>query len=181
MKNIKITLFIALSLFINTIYAQSSADSTSYEEQRAKVNHLLDDRVKKFGEYDISLEKKTGIFGLFKTKDDMQRSINILQEIVKNDNKIFIETRQLLVIKDGQAEKYQKLAHEYDTQVTAYMKTISKLQAENENLRGKIDTLEVEDNSNDNILFIVGFVLIGLLVVIFKLYRQLKTQKLTKV
>lgn len=181
MKNIKITLFLTLSLFVHTVYAQSTADSTSYEEQRAKVNGLLDDRLKKFGEYDLSLEKKTGIFGLFKTKDDMQKSINILQEIVKNDNKIFIETRQLLVIKDGQAEKYQKLAHEYDMQVTAYMKTISKLQAENENLRKEIDNLEVEDHSNNNILFVIGFIVIGLLVVIFKLYKQSKAQKLTKV
>lgn len=181
MKNIKILFFLALSLFTSSIYANTITDSLSYEEQRAKVNRLLDDRVKKFGEYDTSLAQKTGIFGLFKTKTDMQKSINILQEIVKNDNKIFIETRQLLIIKDGQAEKYQQLANEYDTQVTAYMKTISKLQVENENLREKINTLEEGDNNNDNTLFIMSFILIGLLIVIFMLYRQLKREKLTKV
>src|SRR5690554_3634155 len=65
-----------------------NADSLDYELQRQKVNHLLDQRSARFGHFDESLKKRTGIFGL-KTKRDMQASLDILHEIVLTDNEIF--------------------------------------------------------------------------------------------
>lgn len=182
MKKINWILFVIFSIL--TLDSQASLnpiDSISFEEQRIRVNSLLDERADKFGDYDVSLTQKTGIFGLFKTKDDMQRSLDILQEIVKMDNKIFIETRRLLVIKDGEAEKYQKLATEYDNQVTAYMKTISKLQVENEKLRTKLDTVEDDYQSNNTLFFILGLIIIALLFIVLRQYKMTKTKKLTKV
>src|SRR5690606_18171017 len=108
----------------NTLLANSKyleADSSLFENQRQRVNMLLEERSRKFGEYDQSLQQRTGIFGLFKSKSDMQKSIDILQAIVINDNNIFIETRKLLDLKDTERDRFQLLATEFDNQVTAYM------------------------------------------------------------
>src|SRR5690606_20082981 len=83
------------------VSTQPNPDSLEYEIQRQKVNQLLDRRASRFGHFDESLKKRTGIFGM-KTKKDMQASINILLEIVRTDNEIFKETRHLLSYKDQQ-------------------------------------------------------------------------------
>lgn len=166
--------------FFNKLLANNTLDSISYEKQRSIVNNLLNERVKKFGEFDQSLGQKTGFFGLLKSKNDMQKSIDILQNIVKMDNKIFIETRNLLKIKDYQAEKYQLLAEEYDNQVSAYMRTVSKLQVTNEKLKKQLDDSKKASNSSQKFLFIVGVIILTLLIIIIKQYKQLKFQKLTK-
>ncbi|MGN5954643.1 hypothetical protein ACP6L2_08535 [Sphingobacterium lactis] len=156
-----------------------AADSLTFEAQRARVNQLLDSRSKRFGEYATSLEKKTGVFGLFKTKKDMQKSNDILRELVINDNNIFLETRKLLDLKDAQSERYQKLATEYDQQVSAYMKTINKLQNENDKLRGEISQLHDVDQGSDNKLFFAIVLILILVGVIVYLYLKNKPKKLT--
>lgn len=163
-----------------TSFAQQNLDSLSFESQRKRVNDLLDQRNKRFGDYTTSLEQKTGIFGLFKTKNDMQKSIDILKSIVINDNAIFMETRKLLDLKDSQAERFQKLATEYDQRVTAYMKTISKLQSENEQLRNQIKTWQDEDH-NDNKYRYIGFVLLLVSGIIFISYKRRRSKNVTKV
>jgi len=88
MKLTHIFIYILAYLFTysSSFAAQDSilrkTDSLSYESQRQRVNKLLDERTAKFGEYSASLEKKTGVFGLFKTKGDMQKSIDILRALV---------------------------------------------------------------------------------------------------
>ena len=74
-----------LILFTNALMAQQS--NPAYQAQRKKVNGLLQDRKEKFGQYSQSLSMRSGIFGL-KTKKDMQRSIDILTEIVETDDTI---------------------------------------------------------------------------------------------
>lgn len=163
-------------LFFLTGFAVSAqnADSTSFEAQRMRVNKLIEDRKVKFGEYDLSLEKKSAIFGLFKSKDDMQRTIDILKNIVITDNNIFLETRRLISIKDDEKQKFQNLASEYDKQVSAYMGTINKLQKENEKLEKDIENLEGSDNSS-NILLYIALAIIGVLS-----YFVYRNQKITK-
>ncbi|MFD2903182.1 hypothetical protein [Sphingobacterium anhuiense] len=163
-------------LFFLTGFAVSAqnADSTSFEAQRMRVNKLIEDRKVKFGEYDLSLEKKSAIFGLFKSKDDMQRTIDILKNIVITDNNIFLETRRLISIKDDEKQKFQNLASEYDKQVSAYMGTINKLQKENEKLKKDIENLEGSDNSS-NILLYIALAIIAVLS--YLIYRN---QKITK-
>jgi len=163
-------------LFFLTGFAVSAqnADSTSFEAQRMRVNKLIEDRKVKFGEYDLSLEKKSAIFGLFKSKDDMQRTIDILKNIVITDNNIFLETRRLISIKDDEKQKFQNLASEYDKQVSAYMGTINKLQKENEKLKKDIENLEGSDNSS-NILLYIALAIIAVLS--YFIYRN---QKITK-
>lgn len=175
---------IFLSCFFLTltiaVTAQNNQDSITFETQRKHVNDLLDQRSKKFGDFTTSLEQKTGIFGLFKTKNDMQKSIDILKSVVINDNAIFLETRKLLDIKDNQAERYQSLATEYDQQVTAYMKTITKLQTENEQLRKKIISLEDQGHKDNNLLYITLLLLLGTFGA-FLYFKIKKKQNVTKV
>jgi len=174
MFNKKIFFFLLICLGIQLPAQATVSDSTSYEQQRQYLNKLLKERSERFSEYDLSLEKKTGIFGLFKTKEDMQKSIDILKQVVLTDNNIFLETKKLLDFKDFEREKFQKLAVEYDDQVTAYMKTVNKLQHENEKLRQQLDELENESSSGSAWLYISLFVnaILGFLFI--------KQQKLTK-
>ena len=183
MKKNLIIILILISI-TQALFAQDStaakADSMTFESQRERVNHLLDERSRRFGEYDQSLEKKTGVFGLFKTKGDMQKSIDILRQVVLNDNNIFLETRKLLDLKDAQSERYQRLAAEYDAQVTAYMKTITKLQNENEKLRGELSNMETSDRGSGIMLYLAGIVIITLIILLIYQYRRNKPKKLTE-
>lgn len=149
-------------------------DSLSYQSQRQRVNDLLDQRTERFGEYSESLKRKTGIFGLFKRKSDMQQSIDILREIVLNDNNIFVETRKLLDLKDAQSTRYQHLAGEFDQQISAYMKTITKLQNENENLRNQISQMESTDRGSTIFSYFSAVAILVLLGVIVVQQRKLK-------
>ena len=54
---------------------------------RQELQNLLAERKEKFDAYASSLEKRSGIFG-GKTKNDIQRSIEVLTEIVRTDNRI---------------------------------------------------------------------------------------------
>ena len=185
--NFQFLFLVIIGLYMSSIPAHANiqdstakaADSLTFEAQRARVNQLLDSRSKRFGEYATSLEKKTGVFGLFKTKKDMQKSNDILRELVINDNNIFLETRKLLDLKDAQSERYQKLATEYDQQVSAYMKTINKLQNENDKLRGEISQLQDVDQGSDNKLFFAIVLILILVGVIVYLYLKHKPKKLT--
>ena len=164
-----------LFLFLISLSASAqNADSTSFEAQRMRVNKLIEDRKVKFGEYDMSLEKKTGIFGLFKSKDDMQKTIDILKNIVITDNNIFLETRRLISIKDDEKQKFQNLASEYDKQVSAYMATINKLQKENEKLKKELNNIDSDDKSTNIFLYIA----LGIIAILGYLLYQ--NQKITK-
>lgn len=180
----QLLIFFLFSFFIQFIYAQDStvvkSDSLTFESQRERVNQLLNERSRRFGEYDQSLQKKTGIFGLFKTKKDMQKSIDILRELVLNDNNIFIETRKLLDLKDAQSERYQRLANEYDTQISAYMKTITKLQNENDKLRDSLKSMESTDTGSGVLLYLAGIVIITLIILLILQYKRNKPKKLTE-
>lgn len=181
MKNIVLSIMLFLiSPGTNEVFASSGKlelDSTLFESQRKLVNTLLEERSRKFGEYDQSLQQRTGIFGLFKSKSDMQKSIDILQAIVINDNNIFIETRKLLDLKDTERERFQLLATDFDNQVTAYMKTVSKLQKENEKLQQQIKELQEGEHHSNLIFYLIALLFIGLLFVIFKLYQKLRVPK----
>src|SRR5690606_5888929 len=108
-------------------------DTSAYQVQRKKVNQLLADRSAKFGQYDLSLSSRTGIFGL-KTKKDMQRSIDILTQIVLTDNRIFLELKTLLDYKDFEKTEAQGKAEQTEARTLNFMHTINNLQQENDKL-----------------------------------------------
>lgn len=171
-----VTLVLCVLLLCPAIVsAQLSApDTSSYETQRQKVNELLQQRSARFGKFDESLKKRTGIFGL-KTKKDMQASIDILKQIVLTDNDIFRETKMLLDYKDFEKSQITEQATEFDGRINGYIKTISKLQREQEQLVAEIDKLERSNRRNEGLLMLFGLTAVGIGTFLF-----LRRQKLTK-
>lgn len=133
-------------------------DTTGYEQQRLKVNELLQQRSARFGRFEESLRQRTGIFGL-KTKRDMQASIDILKEIVLMDNEIFKETKQLVDFKDFESEMVARQAEEFDGRINRYIATISKLQKEQAELRAQVEVLQASRQQTTGALVFVLVVL----------------------
>jgi len=159
---------------IQAFAQQSAPDTSGYEQQRQKVNNLLAQRSARFGQFDESLHKRTGIFGL-KTKKDMQASIDILKQIVLTDNDIFRETKMLLDYKEFEKSQIAQQAFEFDGRINGYIKTISKLQREQERLTGEVVALERTNQIYEGLVVLLGLVVIGGTAYLFA-----KRQKLTK-
>lgn len=163
-------------LFFTLSYSQSYAqDSLAYEVQRQRVNDLLDQRSARFGQFNQSLEAKTGIFGL-KTKKDMQASIDILREIVQTDNNIFKETKVLLDYKDMEKSFISYQAEENKDRINGYVNTISKLQKQQEAQNLQIQELE---NQSSRYLTLLVFCLILVIILSIAFYK-LKFGRKTK-
>ncbi|WP_257657175.1 hypothetical protein [Parapedobacter lycopersici] len=159
--------------------ARQAPDTTqrtnaAYEAQRNKVNELLDQRSARFGQFNQSLEQRTGIFGL-KTKKDMQASIDILKQIVLTDNDIFRETKQLLDFKDFEKTQIAEQASEFDGRINGYIKTISKLQQEQERLQQELRSLQQNNRRYLGLLLLTLAVLVVWAAFIFR-----RRKKLTK-
>lgn len=107
----------------------------------------------------------------------MQRSMDILKNIVVNDNEILLETKKLLQLKDYEKERYQRLAKEYDAQISADMKAITKLQLQNDELRSEIERLEGEDHNNGIQHFYLWIALTGSIGVAISLWLKLRRLK----
>jgi hypothetical protein len=85
-----------------------------------------------------------------------------------------------LDLKDAQSERYQRLAAEYDNQVSAYMKTITKLQNENDKLREQLKSMENTDRGSGIMLYISIIVIIGLIIALIYQYNRHKPKKVTE-
>lgn len=118
------------------IIAFAQQDTSAYQMQRAKINGLLNERSVKFGQYDQSLNEKTGIFG-WQTKRDIKNSNEILRQIVLNDNNIFKELKVLMDYKDVQNQKVVVDANNSEERIDNYMRTIKKLQDQNTQLKNE--------------------------------------------
>lgn len=135
----KITyIFILLSLVQLNGFTQ---DTSAYELQRAKINALLAERSTKFGQYDESLNTRTGIFG-FQTKRDIKNSNEILRQIALNDNAIFKELKVLLDYKDLQMQEVKTVSTTNDERIVNYRRTIKGLQDQNQDLNNKLEKSE---------------------------------------
>lgn len=181
MKHLVLFLLLILGGSAST-QAQVSSDNDSllFSVQRERVNQLLEERRQRFGDFDQSLRKKTGAFGIFKRKKDMQQSIDILRDIVLTDNEIFLETKKLLDIKCYESDRNEHLASEYDKQISAYMHTITKLQTENERLRSQIDELGNHQNKSNTIVYVLSFALLVSGVAFYRYTRRVKQKNLTQ-
>jgi len=161
--------FLLLSLNLN-LWASTKEDSTAYEKQRERVNKLLQHRSERFGEFDASLQTRTGIFGL-KTKKDMQASIDILKQIVTTDNQIFKETKALLDFKDIEKRTVEGKANESSERITGYINTISKLQRNQDTLKQEIMVLEKRNNIYLNLVL---FATLGAVILMFRWIKRKK-------
>src|ERR1700753_1724340 len=93
-----------LLFFCLTGLAQRKTDSVLYQQQRKKINSMLAERSRRFGDYDRSLSMHTGIFG-FQTKKDIRRSNDILMDIVKTDDSIYRQIKILLEFRAFQQQQ----------------------------------------------------------------------------
>ncbi|WP_231459486.1 hypothetical protein [Pedobacter sp. Leaf132] len=134
--------FCLISILFLNIQLFAQQDTTAYAAQRVKVNSLLKERSTKFGQYDESLNQRTGIFG-WQTKKDIKNSNEILRQVVLTDNNIFKELKILMDYKDLQNEQKVAVADNSQEKIENYMLTIKKLQDQNE-------TLKVELSRKDN-------------------------------
>jgi len=129
--------FYLASILLLGFYAHAQQDTTAYAAQRIKVNTLLTERSNKFGQYDESLNQRTGIFG-WQTKRDIKNSNEILRQVVLTDNNIFKELKILMDYKDLQNEQKIVVANNSEERIQNYMRSIKKLQDQNEALKSEI-------------------------------------------
>lgn len=126
--------FYLFSVILISVQAFAQQDTGSYAAQRVKVNSLLQERSTKFGQYDKSLNQRTGIFG-WQTKKDIKNSNEILRQVVLTDNNIFKELKVLMDYKDLQNQQKIEVADNSQQRIEHYMVTIKKLQDQNAELR----------------------------------------------
>ena len=117
-------------------FAHVNSDSLAYQIERRKINDMLAQRAKKFGQYDQSLSMHTGIFGL-QTKKDIRRSNDILMDIVKTDDTIYKELKILLDFSIFQRTQVQDHTKETENSNIGFMTTINKL-------RNQVDKLKTD-------------------------------------
>lgn len=165
-------LFVLLACITFTVQAQ--VDTNSYQSQRFKINELLKERSARFGQYDQSLNQRTGIFG-FQTKKDIKNSNEILRQIVLNDNNIFKELKVLLEYKDLQVQQVQSTAKASNERISAYMAAIKRLQDQNEILRKQLSEQEKESgNTSFYVILLMAALLVAAGYIIFTKSAMIK-------
>lgn len=165
-----VVLIVILAVVVPISYAQ---DTSTYELQRAKINTLLAERSAKFGQYDESLNAKTGIFG-FQTKKDIRNSNEILRQIAINDNNIFQELKVLMDYKDLQFEQAKTVSTSSSASIQNYRRTIKDLQDQNQKLSNSIDKVE---NSKDLAYLLMSIFVIACAVLSYLLFNKMKRNK----
>ena len=158
------------------ITAMSQVDSTAYQLQRNKVNALLAQRSAKFGQYQQSLNTRTGIFGM-QTKKDIKNSNEILRQITLNDNKIFREIKVLMEYKEMQVQQVQNAAIAYNDRIKRYMLAIKKLQDQNQKLRIQVEGAESKQTTT---YYPLAGVILVLIIVIFIQAGKIRKLKKSK-
>ena len=164
MKYILSFILLLSSVFV---FAYQNTDSLTYTLQRNKINQMLDARHRKFGDFDESLSKKTGVFG-WKTKKDMQRSMDILTAIIKTDNDILKETKTLLDFKTYQQEQITNKSQESEDKSLAYMRTINKLQTQTESLNTQLVDVKKSQKFFQLVAFALGLAIAAILLFVFR-------------
>lgn len=170
----KLILVSILCLLFADGFAQASSDSAAYQRQRNKINSMLAVRSQKFGQYDESLSKHTGIFGL-QTKKDIRRSNEILMDIVKMDNEIYGELKTLLDYRAFQQTQVVDKSKEVEGTALESMYTITRLQKQLEKLKKQDDeNIRLSDKASLNFKIIV-FILVG--IILFLLKNQIRRKE----
>jgi hypothetical protein len=173
----KIKYLLLVLLMSTALRTMAQPDSTAFELQRNKVNALLAQRSAKFGQYQQSLNSRTGIFGM-QTKKDIKNSNEILRQITLNDNKIFREIKVLMEYKEMQVQQVQRTATANNDRIQRYMLAIKKLQEKNQELKIRAEQAE-QSTQNQKFTYyaIAGVFLICIIIIIV---QSRKIARLTK-
>ncbi|MBC8986603.1 hypothetical protein H9X96_12515 [Pedobacter sp. N36a] len=175
-KNFLLLLFVGFSFSAAAI----RVDTSAYQLQRLKINALLSERSTRFGQYDQSLDARTGIFG-FQTKRDIKNSNEILRQIVLNDNNIFKELKVLMDYKDQEVKNVIITSNTTNSRIQNYMLSIKKLQDQNEHLKKEISTIEKGKTFYYYVIAFLGLLIAGMVFFGYKkrLFNEfLKTNKI---
>ena len=168
MKNL--ILFFLAVLVGTHAFAQTNSDSVAYQQERNKINAMLAQRTLKFGQYDQSLTKHSGIFGL-QTKKDIRNSNDILMDIVKTDDNIYKELKILLDFRTFQQSQVQAHSQQAEDYTAGYITTINKL-------RNQVDILKMEATGQQiameksTRIWIISLVLMSLLILVLFTYKR---------
>jgi hypothetical protein len=130
-----LTIFLITSLFV---FAQQNKTAAT-----AELRSLLTERKEKFDSYSESLDKRSGFFG-GKSKADINRSNEVLIDIVKTDNRIIAALNRVVDFRTFEKvnmnydivkcnEQLSSLSHALDT----LNKQLTVLTAVNASLRNK--------------------------------------------
>ena len=116
---------------------------------RAELQKLLEERKKKFDSYSESLKKRSGFFG-GKSKADIQRSNEVLRDIIETDNRMISVLNRVVDFKT-----YEKVNMNYDLlscnervenlqrAVDVLNKRVTTFASSNEELKNKSGTLKL--------------------------------------
>jgi len=169
----KIVIFLILfSVLSAGVYAKANNDSLAYKLQRKKINAMLAQRAQKFGQYDESLTKHTGIFG-FQTKKDIRRSNDILMDIVKTDNDIYKELKILLDYRVFQQTQAQNHSQETEQSTLGYMNTINKLRTQIDELKADAEEQQQQQEKTRNTL-IIAVLALSAIIFLMLIFRRRK-------
>ncbi|SHM06457.1 hypothetical protein SAMN05216524_101691 [Mucilaginibacter sp. OK098] len=135
---------------------------------------MLAQRAQKFGQYDESLTKRTGIFG-FQTKKDIRRSNDILMDIVKTDNDVYRELKILFDYRVFQQTQIQDHSRETEQSTLGYMITINKLRKQIEVLKADAEEQRQQDEKIRNILIITVLALAAFIFLMFAFRKRKRT------
>ena len=163
---------IILCFAFSAANGQHNADSLAYQLQRKKINAMLAQRAVKFGQYDESLGKHTGIFGL-QTKKDIRRSNEILMDIVKTDNNIYAELKILLEYRTFQQKQVQTHTRETENSTLGYMSTINKLRAQIDALKKEAEKDQAHEAETRKMM-LIAIIALATLIFLMIVFRRKK-------
>lgn len=146
-------------------------DTSGYQTQRLRINALLAERSAKFGQYELSLNSRTGIFGM-QTKDDIRNSNEILRGIILSDNNVFRELKVLMNYKDQEVEQAQSNALTTRTRIEGYMSTIKRLQDQNEKLKLSAGNSTEKKSIATYVIIFLSLIIVAGAIYIFQLRRN---------
>ncbi|HTD97980.1 MAG TPA: hypothetical protein VK668_01785 [Mucilaginibacter sp.] len=170
----KFTLCILMCLFCAYSFAQkTNTDSLAYQLQRKKINDMLDVRKQKFGQYDESLSKHTGIFG-FQTKKDIRRSNDILMDIVNTDNDIYRELKILLDYRAYQQQEVQTKSVQAENNNLGFMNTINRLRQQVDQLKQEAASEKQQQTKAVRTYIIVFVLMLGSILYLLMRKRAIK-------
>ena len=165
-------IFIFLLICISSKTALAQTDTSAYQTQRLRINALLADRSAKFGQYEESLNARTGIFG-FQTKKDIRNSNEILRQIVLNDNNIFKELKTLMDYKDLEVSTVKNDASQTNDRIQNYKLAIKTLQDQNEQLSKDVLSLKAKRNLSNIVIALLVLSVAGLVLFFTRKIKRL--------
>ena len=169
-----ITACLLCLLYTSTFAQKNNVDSMAYQLQRAKINQMLDVRRQKFGQYQESLSKHTGIFGL-QTKKDIRRSNDILMDIAKTDDDLFREIKILMDYRVFQQQQAQTHSTETENVNLGFMTTINKLRIQADQSKQELQNEKDHQVKQLRIFIIVFVLMLGSILYLLTKKRRVNT------